>query len=183
MPRAIILCVILSTILYSLVSLVAISVLTPAELSLSEAPLASVYSAATGKAPITISVIGIFAVINGALIQIIMASRLLYGMSSRGWLPGYLQSIHPITRTPLNSTMLTVVLILLFALLLPMVALAELTSYLVLTVFAMVNLSLIKIKQREPEPEGVRVYSIWLPRLGFVTTVLFLLIEIISRFL
>lgn len=183
MPRAILLCVIISTLLYGLVSLVAISVLTPLQLSLSDAPLASVYSTATGRAPVIISAIGVFAVINGALIQIIMASRILYGMSDRGWLPGYLKKIHPLTRIPLNSTMLTVSLMIIFALLLPMVTLVELTSYLVLMVFALVNLALIKIKRRDPEPEGASVFSVWLPVAGFVTTVSFFLIEVVSNFI
>lgn len=183
MPRAILLCVIISTLLYALVSLVALSVLTPVELAQSEAPLARVYSEATGRAPIIISMIGIFAVINGALIQIIMASRLLYGMAARGWLPAFLATVYPVTRVPMNSTIISVALILLFALLLPMVALAELTSYLVLIVFALVNLALIKIKQRDPSPQGVSVFSVWLPRLGFVTTVSFLCIELVSNFL
>ncbi len=183
MPRAILLCVIISTLLYGLVSLVAISVLTPLQLSLSDAPLASVYSTATGRAPVIISVIGVFAVINGALIQIIMVSRMLYGMSDRGWLPGYLKKIHPLTRIPLNSTMLSVSLMIFFALLLPMVTLAELTSYLVLMVFALVNLALIKIKRRDPEPEGASVFSVWLPVAGFLTTVSFFLIEVVSNFI
>jgi APA family basic amino acid/polyamine antiporter len=183
MPRAILLCVIISTLLYSVVSLVSISVLTPAELSQSDAPLSSVYLKATGKAPVLISIIGIFAVINGVLIQIIMSSRLLYGMACRGWLPGFLKKISPVSRIPLNSTVLTVTLILIFALMLPMVTLAELTSYFVLMVFTLVNLALIKIKQRHPRPEGVRVFSPWLPRLGFVTSVSFLLIEILSKIL
>ena len=183
MPRAILLCVIISTLLYGIVSLVSISVLTPVELSQSDAPLAAVYSKATGQAPILISIIGVFAVINGALIQIIMSSRLLYGMASCGWLPGYLEKIHPATRTPLNSTILTVCLMILFALILPMVTLAELTSYLVMMVFALVNLALIKIKQRFPKPEGIRVFPLWLPRLGFVTTMSFLFIELMSNVL
>jgi amino acid transporter len=182
MPRAIFLCVIISTLLYSLVSLVSISVLTPVELSQTDAPMAAVYTKATGESPLVISVIGIFAVINGALIQLIMTSRLLYGMACRGWLPGFLEKIHPVTCIPLYSTILTVTLIILFALALPMVTLAQMTSYLVLTVFALVNFSLIKIKQRLPSPQGVRVYSLWLPKLGFVTTMTFLFIELMSLF-
>jgi len=180
MPRAILLCVIISTLLYSVVALVSISILSPVELSQSDAPLAAVYIAATGKAPVVISVIGIFAVINGALIQIIMSSRVLYGMASRGWLPPVLGKVDPRTRTPVNSTALTVALVLFFALMLKMVPLAELTSYLVLTVFAMVNLALIKIKQKNPQPQGVKVFSVWLPRLGFVSTALFLMAELMS---
>ena len=180
MPRAILLCVVISTLLYSAVALVSISVLSPAELTQSDAPLAAVYTAATGRAPVVISIIGIFAVLNGALIQIIMSSRLLYGMASRGWLPAALSKISPETRTPINSTLLTVSLVLFFALILQMVALAELTSYLVLGVFAMVNLALLKIKQKNPQPQGVKVFSVWLPRLGFATTVLFLIAQLLS---
>lgn len=180
MPRAIMLCVIISTLLYSLVSLVSISVLTPTELSRSDAPLADVYFAATGRSPLIISVIGIFAVINGALIQIIMTSRLLYGMANRGWLPGFLASVYPVTRIPLNSTVLTVGLMLLFALTLPMVTLAELTSYFILMVFTLVNLALIKIKRNHPAVEGISVFSVWLPRLGFLTSILFLAVKLVS---
>ena len=181
MPRAILLSVVISMLLYSIVALVSISVLTPAELALSEAPLAAVYVKATGQAPVIISIIGAFAVINGALIQIIMTSRMFYGLADRGWLPGFLQTIYPLTRTPLNSTLLTVSLMILFALALPMVTLAEMTSYLILLVFVLVNLALIKIKRRIPRPEGVRVYSPWLPIAGFVTALTFLLIELLSH--
>lgn len=183
MPRAIMLCVIISTLLYSLVSLVSISVLTPSELSRSDAPLADVYFAATGRPPLIISVIGMFAVINGALIQIIMTSRLLYGMAHRGWLPGFLASVYPVTRIPLNSTLLSVGLMILFALTLPMVTLAELTSYFILMVFTLVNLALIKIKRDHPDVKGVRVFSVWLPRLGFSTSILFLAVKLVSDFI
>jgi len=183
MPRAILLSVIISTLLYSAVSIISVSVLTPEQLSASEAPLAKVYFEATGNSPVLITVIGLFAVINGALIQMIMASRLLYGMAIRHWLPQPLAKISPRTRTPINSTIAVVALTLFFALALPLITLAELTSYIVLTMFALVNLALIKIKKQSPQPEGVMVFSIWIPRLGFVTTLFFLLNQIISVFL
>ncbi len=182
MPRAILLCVVVSTLLYAGVTLVSLSVLTPAELKQTDAPLAAVYTRATGNAPVVITMIGVFAVINGALIQLIMSSRLLYGMASKQWLPGFLGRINPVTRTPINSTVLTVLLMLFFAMTFQIVALAEFTSYLVLMVFALVNLALIKIKQKSPDPDGVIVFSVWLPRLGFLTTISFLLIEVFSRF-
>lgn len=182
MPRAILWCVIISTVLYSGVTLVSINLLTPAELAQSDAPLAAVYTKATGEAPVVITAIGVFAVVNGALIQLIMSSRLLYGMASRQWLPGFLGVIHPTTRTPINSTILTVILMLFFALAFKIVALAEFTSYLVLMVFALVNLALIKIKKKQPAPGGVMVFSVWLPRLGFLTAASFLLIKVLSNF-
>ena len=181
MPRAIFLAVIISTLLYAGVSIVAVLLVEPQRLAMSDAPLAEVYTAATGKAPIVISLIGMFAVINGTLIQMIMASRLLYGMSNRGWLPKWFSQIHIPTRTPLNSTLVIASLILFFAIILPMVTLAEMTSFLILIVFALINLALIRIKQKKPQPEGVRVFPLWIPRLGFVTALLFLILNVIRN--
>jgi len=182
MPRAVLLAVAISTVLYSGVSIVAVMIIEPQQLTLSDAPLSDVYTAATGKAPVLISVIGIFAVINGALIQMIMASRLLYGMASKGWLPRYLSVINPKTRTPVHTTIIVTLIILFFALSLHLVALAQLVIFLVLIVFALVNLSLIKIKHKHPLADKVKVFSIWVPRFGFITAVTFLLFEILTSF-
>lgn len=179
MPRAIYLAVIISTLLYAAVAIVAVLLVEPQQLALSEAPLADVYIAATGKAPVVISLIGVFAVVNGALIQMIMASRLLYGMGHRGWLPLWFSRIYSPTRTPINSTLVVAALIMFFAILLPIVTLAEMTSFLILIVFALINLALIKIKRQQPQPEGVSVFSVWVPRLGFVTAVVFLLLNVV----
>ena len=181
MPRAIILAVIISTLLYAGVAIVAVLLVEPQQLAQSEAPLADVYIKATGESPIVISMIGMFAVVNGALIQVIMASRLLYGMSNRHWLPAWFSRIYPVTRTPVNSTVVIVLLMLLFAILLPMVTLAELTSSLLMTVFMLINLALIKIKQKNPHPEGIRVFSVWIPRLGFATAAFILLLNMLSN--
>jgi len=174
MPRAIYLCVIISTLLYTGVTLVAVNILTPSELAHSTAPLADIYIQATGMEPVAITVIGLFAMINGTLIQLIMPSRLLYGMASRNWIPGFLSSINPTTQTPVNSTLLVFTLVLISALVFQIRELAELTSYLILCVFALVNLALIRIKQKNPVPNNLRVIPIWLPRLGFITTSAFL---------
>jgi amino acid transporter len=48
-----------------------------------------------------------FAVINGALIQIIMVSRILYGISRQIWLPNFLSGVHLKTSTPINATIFT----------------------------------------------------------------------------
>lgn len=183
MPRAILWSVIVSTCLYSGVTLVALGLLSPTELAQAEAPLAAVYVQATGESPVIISLIASLAVINGALIQLIMSSRLLYGMASRNWLPAVLAKIHPHTRTPINSTLLTVGLMLFFGLVFQIVKLAEITSYLVLAVFALVNLALIKIKKKQARPPGMMVFPLWLPVLGFLTAVALLLIKMLSGFL
>ena len=180
MPRAILLALFISTILYGLVSTIAIWVLTPAELAASDAPLAAVYQAASGNSPQLMSIIGLFAVVNGALVQLIMASRMLYGMSSRGWIPAFLSRVNRVTRTPLNSTLLVVMVVLLFTTLFELVMLAQLTSYIILSVFAMVNLALLVIKKTQPEPSGVAIYPAWIPLLGFISALGFVVHALLS---
>ena len=57
-------------------------------------------------------------------------------------LPAVLGKVHHATRTPLLATVIVAFLILIFALWLPLVQLAEITSFLMLFVFALVNLAL-----------------------------------------
>ncbi|HEY9202250.1 MAG TPA: amino acid permease [Gammaproteobacteria bacterium] len=180
MPRAILLALLISTILYGLVSTIAIWVLTPAELATSDAPLVAVYQAASGNSPQLMSIIGLIALINGALVQLIMASRMLYGMSSRGWIPAFLSRVNRVSRTPLNSTLLVVMVVLLFTTLFELVMLAQLTSFIILTVFAMVNLALLVIKKTQPVPSGVAIYPAWVPLLGFISSLGFVLHELLS---
>ncbi len=180
MPRAIIYCVIVSTILYAAVSLVSVMIVSPTELAKSAAPLATVYRAATGADPVVISLIGAFAVINGALIQMIMASRLLYGMAHKNWLPESLGKVNYKTRTPVNSIILTATIMLVLALLLDLDELAEMTNYLVLSVFVMVNLALVRIKLKGDAESGVLVYSIGFPIFGFISCSALIILQLIS---
>ena len=166
MPRGIMLAFAISTTLYLLVTIVSIAVLPIAELAASGAPLADVYRAATGGSIVIISVIGLVAVINGALIQIIKAARVFYGMACNGWLPGFFGIVNARTRTPLRSTVIAGGLVLVLALLLPLVSLAKITSAMVLVVFTLVNIALLRIKRSGPPPEGVRSMPAWVPLLG-----------------
>ncbi|GAB4507921.1 MAG: amino acid permease [Sulfuricaulis sp.] len=170
LPLAIIIAIAVSTVLYLLVSLVAVLALPPAELVQSRAPLALIYERATGSAPVLISLISIFAVVNGALIQIIMASRVLYGMSREGWLHAAFGRVHAGTRTPLLATAVATAIVLGLALWLPLVTLAKVTSFIILVVFAVINLSLVRIKFRHPRPAGMRIYPMWIPVAGFLAT-------------
>ena len=120
-----------------------------------------------------------FAVVNGALIQIIMASRILYGMGRQGWLPGIISRVHPRTQTPHIATLIITVGILTFALWLPIVTLAKATSFITLTIFSLINLALIKVKMRTPKPEGVMVYPLWIPCAGLIANLIFIGYQIV----
>jgi APA family basic amino acid/polyamine antiporter len=182
MPRAIIIALVGSTILYLLVVTAAVLALPIATLSESEAPLALMFENATGSPPVLIAVISLFAVVNGALIQMIMSSRMLFGMGRAGWLPRVLAQVSGRTRTPLLATAVVTVGVMVFALWLPLVTLAQLTSFAILLVFVLVNLSLIAIKRNQPPPPGIRVYPIWVPYGGLLFALALLAFAMLSMF-
>ena len=135
----------------------------------------------TGLSPRTMSLIAIVATLNGIIVQIIMASRVLYGLARQGELPAMFAAVNKTTRTPLNATVITTGVVLLLAALLPLQHLADLTSRLTLIVFALVNLSLIRIKGRERPREGHAptgfVAPTWVPWAGFVSCVVLLILD------
>ena len=145
-------------------------------LSTSAAPLALMFEEAGGATGSLFDVIASIATINGVLIQIIMASRVLYGLASQGSLPSAIAYINPVTRTPLVATALVVVIIFILAFFLPITELAETTSKIVLTVFIFVNLALLRLKWSGKAPAGdVFQVPFWVPVMGCVTSTLLLL--------
>ncbi len=110
----------------------------------------------------------------------IMASRMLYGMGRAGWILKAFARVSARTHTPVVATAAVVVGVLLFALWLPLVTLAKLTSFAILLVFALVNLSLIRIKKRQQPQANIRVYPVWVPYGGLVLTVLLLVFQTLS---
>lgn len=176
MPWAIFFTLALSTLIY--VTVVAVVVLTVPmdKLIVSAAPLALVFeNSGSGMATLFIG-IAVIATLNGVLIQIIMASRILYGLADQGSLPKTLAKIHPTTRTPFVATGLVVAIILVLALFLPITRLAEVTSQIVLIVFCFVNLALIRLKQNQDLVLG-DYFQVprWVPMVGLATCLLLLL--------
>jgi len=169
MPIAILTALAVSTLLYMTVAIVAIAGGGLDELARSNAPLALLYERSTGSTPVLISLIAMLAVVNGALIQIIMAARVSYGLARQGWIPAALGNVHAKTRTPALATAVVSALVLLMALLLPVERLAQITSLLLLLVFAAINLALLRI-QRGPQGaySGFKVPA-WMPLGGFVS--------------
>ncbi len=176
MPRGIILTLIIATVIYFTVVSVVVLVVPMHTLVGSSAPLALIFDSAGPMPRGLFSIIAIIATVNGALIQIIMASRVIYGLAAQGSLPRILAKVNPHTRTPLPATGLVVGIILLLACFLPIAELARTTSIIVLMVFALVNLALLRLKWSGPAPSGdVFHVPIWVPRLGFATSSLLLL--------
>jgi APA family basic amino acid/polyamine antiporter len=165
-PLAIVLTLVVTTVLYITVALVSVLSVPVAELAASGAPLVLVYTAGGATRPEIINVVAFVAVINGALIQTIMGARVLYGLAQMEDLPDWLGRVHPRTRTPTNATLVVGAVVLAFAVALPLIRLAEVTAILVLAIFVACNLALIRIKRRDPAPEGTRTYPLWVPVAG-----------------
>jgi amino acid transporter len=179
LPRAIFLTLALTTLLYVLVAWVAIVAVPPAELAASPAPLALAFERLTGASPRVMSAIAVVATLNGIIVQIILASRVMYGMARQGTLPPALKQVSPVTCTPLLATAVSVALVLAFALLLPLERLADLTARFTLVLFALVNLALIRIKARElVPPPGIYLVPAWVPWAGLASCVALLLADL-----
>ena len=174
MPRAILLTLILTATIYVAVALVAVLAMLLATLASADAPRAALYEHATGRPATAIGPIGIVSLLNGALIQVILASRVLYGLSSERRLPALLSRTHPVTRTPLVATAVATAPVMLLAQFLSLVVLAQATSLITLAIFVLVNAALWRIKRRDPRPKGLRVWPRWLPALGAVVSAAFL---------
>jgi len=184
LPRAILLALATSTVLYVAIAFAVLLVLPPDQLAASDAPLANVYQEVTGNTPVAITFIAMFAVINGALIQIIMASRVCYGMARQRWLPAILCRVSDLTRTPIIATVLVTLLVMIMALWLPIEQLARATSFFLLIIFSLVNLSLWRIKSRDGKVDE-RIFQVagWIPIAGFIAAVCLLAAEIANRLL
>jgi APA family basic amino acid/polyamine antiporter len=176
LPRAILLTLVGTSLLYALVSTVSVLAVPPDELAAASAPLTLVFERC-GGAPGVMGVIAIVALLNGALIQVIKASRILYGLARDGSLPAVLGRVSERTRTPLQATLLASVVVAALALTFPLAKLAEATASLALVAFTLVNLSLILVKRRGAAPDGVSEVPIWVPALGFAASLFFLGVE------
>lgn len=180
-PKAILITLVAATLLYILVLLVAQSAVSHAELAASQAPLALVFARVTTAPPGIVAAIAIVATLNGIIAQIVLAARVIYGLSGQGSLPEVLGVVHERTRTPLLATALATVVAIVLAVLLPIDRLADTTSRIMLTIFALVNAALIALKYRgEPVPAGSFSAPIAVPVLGCVTCLLLLVAPFVS---
>ena len=189
LPRAIVITLAVTAVLYVVVAVVVVRAMPLEVLTSTEAPLAAIYERSTGSSASVISGIALFAVINGALIQVVMAARVLYGTASQGWIPRVLGRVFHRTQTPVIATAVVTVLILAFALWLPLGTLARLTSLTIRVIFAVVNVALVRIKRRdaglEPDEqvdeqvEPGEVYSVplWVPIAGAAASAVFVVIN------
>ncbi|WP_269929826.1 APC family permease [Aminobacter sp. HY435] len=148
-PKVLLAGLLITGIIYVLVSISAITLVPPDQLGEGETPLLKVVQAGAPNFPVWIfGFITMFAVANSALINMLMASRLVYGMSREHVLPNVLGKVHATRRTPYVAIGFTTLLA--FALITfvgEVPALGGTTALLLLCVFTVVNIAVLALRK------------------------------------
>jgi amino acid transporter len=150
-------------VVYVIVSIVAVALVPIGTLEASDTPLVEVVKAGAPGLPIEdiLPFISMFAVSNTALINMLMASRLIYGMARQHVLPPVLGTVHPTRHTPWVAIVFTTLIA--FGLIFYVTAFANsdaiavlggTTSLLLLAVFAMVNIAVLVLRRDIQEAGG-----------------------------
>lgn len=176
LPKAIVLSLAVTSLIYALVCWAAVRTVPLEQLAGSRSPLALVWQQSQGGNARFLSAIAVFAALNGVLAQIVMASRVLYGLGGRTTGLAAFRHAHPRFGTPVRATVLIGLAVLVAAYWLPVAQLAELTSTTLLSVFVLVNLALILQKLRQPDapfrvPFAVPVVGLCLSLVALMTAV------------
>jgi amino acid transporter len=145
MPVAIMASLFIALFLYIAIAIVAVLSLPLDVLSSTNAPLADILANKGQQYAQIISLISLVAVLNGVLAQVIMGSRVLYGLAGQNSAPKLFHQVHKRFQTPLLATIVISIGIVVLAILVPIVQLANTTSYVIISVFVLVNLSQAKL--------------------------------------
>ncbi|MFB5610794.1 MAG: APC family permease [Nitrosopumilaceae archaeon] len=177
-PRAIMLSILITGVIYVLVSLAAVRVVNWAELGQSAAPLAQIAQTSIGDGGgITLSLIALFATASTVLITLVAGARIFYGMAKDHSLPSILGKVHSKTKTPWIAVIAILVTGVGFAFIGDIVIVANIVVFAVVITFAMINLAVILLRYVEPDterpfrvPVNVGRFPV-LPLFGLVTTI------------
>lgn len=169
-PLAILFSLIISTILYVTLAISCTSFIPLSIFENSEAPLVSIIGY-KGYNTTLIAVVSMIAILNGALVQQIMASRVLYGMASQNLFLSIFKQINATTHTPITATLVIAGVILLLSVTFNLVTLAEITSAITLLVFISVQASLIFISANN---RSTMLLDYLMPSTGIILNIILL---------
>jgi len=151
-PKALLISLVFSTILYIFVAISAVSVIGASGLAASDAPLTDVAVGVIGPEMLWVySIIALFATGNTMLIFFIVASRMLYGMANEGGIPKFFGKVHHKRKTPYYAIIVVTIVALVMAFIGDIAVVASLTDIGVFIAYLFVNLSLIWLRFRAPD--------------------------------
>ncbi len=156
-PRVLLIGLCVTGTIYVLVALASVTLVAPGALGEGDTPLLNVVEAGAPGFPLDLFAwITMFAVSNSALINMLMASRLLYGMSRERTLPAPLGRLLPGRRTPWVAIVFTTLLAFLLIGYADLESLGGTTSLLLLCVFTVVNVAVLVLRRRPVEHRHFR---------------------------
>lgn len=153
-----------------LVTMTASAVVPTQQLADSDGPLLEVVKEGPLSVPTTLfSGIALFALFNGALINMILASRLVYGMAEEGIVPSVLGRVSPARRTPFTAIVFTTLIAAALVLTGDLEALADTTVALLLLVFTIVNVAVLILRRDPVDHDHFRTPT-FIPVLGAIVS-------------
>lgn len=174
LPRAMMISLGIVFVFYLSIALALVGTGQLSTIAEASAPLVKAVELA-GWPGLPIAIASMFVIINGALTQIIAASRLLLDIVRDGrGAPDIFARVHGTTDTPVPATVLIAGTVLVLALLVPLKSLAEMTSFAILIVFMGVNMSLVQMKRRS-QPDDVPDIPFFVPVVGTLVAALALM--------
>ncbi len=155
-PKAMILSVVLSTIVYILVALAVVAIVPWQQLAGSEAPMALVAETLWGKgAFVVLALIALISTAGTALMEIVTASRFVYGVAGEKALPRFLAQIDPKTCTPYRAIELLLILTIVFVFFKDLHLVANIATATLFITFIMINLAVIVLRRKEPHMKRI----------------------------
>jgi APA family basic amino acid/polyamine antiporter len=186
MPRAVVLSLIITTVLYVLVAFSVVSIASYQELGSSDSPLTFVFKQATGLgAGNLFSVVALFSIFNTVLLIFMATTRIAYSMGRSKVLPEIFGMLHEARRTPYFS-ILVIGLFAVSAMFIGDISvLAQLSDIMILAVFLVVNFAVICLRYKHPRMKGFSVpFSIGrfpiIPLLGILSSLVILIITFLN---
>ncbi len=182
-PRALLLSTVLLTAVYCSVAYVAVGVVSP--LGDYDDPLLNVAAAEfVGEiGGILVAVAGIVASVSSVATAMMVQSSILGGMSRDGYLPKVLLRVHRRFGTRYMSVIVSSLFVILFSVIGAVEFLGYAASFGSIVVFALVNLSLMKLRKKEPHlerPFKAPLYPLT-PIAGIVMSMLLLVFPVFLR--
>lgn len=179
-PRAILISLAISTVVYILVGLAALSLVDPQKLSESDAPLMLVAQTASQKFGVVLGIVALFSTANTALLSMIGGSRILFGMSKSKALPKVMAHVLPVRQTPWVASLFILGISLALLPLGKIEAVASVSSLTTMFAFCAVNIALVFLRFSDPQhlrpfrvPFAIGKLPI-LPILGAISSLIFM---------
>jgi len=165
-PRAILLSLVISTIFYILVGLVAVGLVGATRLSGSNSPLTEAISITeSATAVYIVSAGGLLATASVLLTSILGVSRMAYAMARRKDIPQALGKLHQKYNTPYYSIWIVGILMTLLVLFIDLTKVVAISTFALLFYYAMANVSALRLKVQK------RLYPPFVPILGTATCI------------